>query len=490
MSASVKTDSAGGLTGKGGCGPGGHRNLALRHLVQRGAAGTVPGTMGFSVPRCPVSLAPVPGFPSGTAAGPGQVDGPAWARERVAAALERIAPLAAARTAGVAPRLQRVLDAFAAERLGTQHFASVSGYGHGDMGREVLDRVFARVLQAEAAAVRLQFVSGTHAITAALFGVLRPGDRLLAVTGRPYDTLEEVIGLRGSGQGSLAEFGIRYDELPLTAAGAVDEAGLEEALALPTRMVLIQRSCGYSWRPSLAVAEIGRLAERVKRRQPDCVVFVDNCYGELVQDQEPTAVGADLIAGSLIKNLGGTIAPTGGYVAGRAELVEQACCRLTAPGIGSEGGTGFDLHRLLFQGLFLAPQMVSEALIGADLVAEVFAGLGYPVHPAPGGPRSDVIQAVRFGDPELLKSVCRAFQSASPVGAYLDPVPAPMPGYASELVMAGGTFIDGSTSEFSADAPLREPYVLYAQGGSHHAHVGLALERALTALAARAASGT
>jgi cystathionine beta-lyase family protein involved in aluminum resistance len=400
----------------------------------------------------------------------------------IEAALERIGPVAAARTASVRPRLGRVLEAFAAERLGVHHFASVSGYGHGDAGRETLDRVYARVLQAEAAAVRLQFVSGTHAIAAALFGVLRPGDRLLALTGRPYDTLEEVIGLRGAGQGSLREFGITYDELPLTAAGAVDEERLEEALAPPTRMVLIQRSCGYSWRPSLGVAEIGRLCERVKRLRPACLCFVDNCYGELVQEQEPTAVGADLIAGSLIKNPGGTLAPTGGYVAGRRDLVEQACCRLTAPGIGSEGGTGFDLHRLLFQGLFLAPQMVAEALIGAELVARVFADLGHAVNPAPGTARADVIQAVRLGAPEPLQRICRAFQAASPVGSYLDPVPAPMPGYAADLVMAGGTFIDGSTSEFSADAPLREPWVLYVQGGSHHAQVALALERALAAL--------
>jgi cystathionine beta-lyase family protein involved in aluminum resistance len=404
----------------------------------------------------------------------------------VAAGLERIAPLAAARTTAVRPQVQRVLDAFAAERVGVHHFSSVSGYGHGDLGREVLDRVVARVLGAEAAAVRLQFVSGTHAIAAALFGVLRPGDRLLALTGRPYDTLEEVIGLRGHGQGSLAEFGIHYDELPLTAAGLVDEVGLEQALARPTRMVLIQRSCGYSWRPSLTVATIGRLIAQVKALQPDCVCFVDNCYGELVEAQEPTAVGADLIAGSLIKNLGGTIAPTGGYVAGRAALVEQACCRLTAPGIGGEGGTSFDLNRLLFQGLFLAPQMVAEALIGAELVAAVFAGLGFAVHPQPGDPRSDVIQAVRLGTPERLKTVCRAFQAASPVGSYLDPVPAPMPGYASELVMAGGTFIDGSTSEFSADGPLREPFVLYVQGGTHHQHLAIALERALVTLASTA----
>ena len=390
--------------------------------------------------------------------------------------------MAEQRTAGVSVRLEKVLNAFAAERVGTQHFASVSGYGHGDQGREVLDRVFARVLGAEAAAVRLQFVSGTHAIAAALFGVLRPGERMLSITGRPYDTLEEVIGLRGEGQGSLRDFGVQYEELPLLDSGAVDEAALDTALEIPRQLVLIQRSCGYSWRPSLSIHTIERLCERIHARQPDCVCFVDNCYGELVEEREPPEVGADLVAGSLIKNLGGTIAPAGGYVAGRASLVEQACCRLTAPGIGSEGGSGFDLHRLLLQGLFLAPQMVAEALIGADLVAAVFADLGYPVQPSAGEPRSDLIQAVQIGNPDALKLICRAFQGISPVGSYLDPVPAPMPGYASDLVMAGGTFIDGSTSEFSADAPLREPFNLYVQGGTHRAHVELALVRALCAL--------
>ena len=409
-------------------------------------------------------------------------EGSAAARAFVASVARGLQPLAAVRTEQVQQRLERVLAALAAERVGTQHFASLTGYGHGDQGREVVDRVFARVLGAEAAAVRMQFVSGTHAIAAALFGVLRPGDRLLSITGRPYDTLEEVIGLRDPGQGSLAEFGVSYQEIELQADGSVDTTAVEQALERPCRMVLIQRSCGYSWRPSIPVAEIGRLCELIHGRQPECVVFVDNCYGELVQEQEPTQVGADLIAGSLIKNLGGTIAPTGGYVAGRASLVEQACCRLTAPGIGREGGTGFDLQRLVLQGLFLAPQMVAEALIGADLVAGVFQRLGFAVNPAPGADRSDLIQAVRLGSPEALKLVCRAFQACSPVGAYLDPVPASMPGYASDLVMAGGTFIDGSTSEFSADAPLREPYILYVQGGTHRAHVQLALTRALAVL--------
>ena len=402
----------------------------------------------------------------------------AW--DAVAAAQAQLEAAAKQRTAAVQPQLAKVLAAFQAEKLGSHHFASVNGYGHNDQGRDTLDRVFARVLGAERAAVRLQFVSGTHAIAAALFGVLRPGDRLLSITGRPYDTLEEVIGIRGSGQGSLAEFGIQYSELALTGEGHVDELGLSDALSLPTRMVLIQRSCGYSWRPSLSVAQIGRLVEQLKTIQPGVLVFVDNCYGELVEFEEPTAVGADLIAGSLIKNLGGTIVPSGAYVAGVAELVEQACCRLTAPGIGSAGGSGFDLHRLLFQGLFLAPQMVAEALINADLIAQVFSNQALEVQPLAGAARSDVIQAVKFGDPRALQVVCNAFQSCSPVESYLKPVPAPMPGYASELLMAGGSFIYGSTSEFSADAPLREPYVLFSQGGTHRSHGALALAAALT----------
>ena len=402
----------------------------------------------------------------------------AW--DAVAAAQAQLEAAAKQRTAAVQPQLAKVLAAFQAEKLGSHHFASVNGYGHNDQGRDTLDRVFARVLGAERAAVRLQFVSGTHAIAAALFGVLRPGDRLLSITGRPYDTLEEVIGIRGSGQGSLAEFGIQYSELALTGEGHVDELGLSDALSQPTRMVLVQRSCGYSWRPSLSVAQIGRLVEQLKTIQPGVLVFVDNCYGELVEFEEPTAVGADLIAGSLIKNLGGTIVPSGAYVAGVAELVEQACCRLTAPGIGSAGGSGFDLHRLLFQGLFLAPQMVAEALINADLIAQVFSNQALEVQPLAGAARSDVIQAVKFGDPRALQVVCNAFQSCSPVESYLKPVPAPMPGYASELLMAGGSFVDGSTSEFSADAPLREPYVLFSQGGTHRSHGALALAAALT----------
>lgn len=358
----------------------------------------------------------------------------------------------------------------------------MSGYGHDDLGRQVLDQVFAELMGAEAAAVRVQFVSGTHAIAACLYGVLRPGDELLAVAGAPYDTLEEVIGLREPGQGSLAEFGITYRQLDLTPQGHIDWQTLATAILPKTRLVLIQRSCGYSWRSSLSLADIQRIVELVKAQNPDTICFVDNCYGEFVETQEPPAVGADLVAGSLIKNPGGTIVTAGGYVAGRAELVEQATCRLTAPGIGSEGGATFDQNRLLFQGLFLAPQMVGEALKGNHLTAQVFQQLGYPVNPLPQAPRRDVIQAVKLGSPEKLIAFCRAIQKYSPVGSYLDPIPAPMPGYESQLVMAGGTFIDGSTSEFSADGPLREPYVVFCQGGTHWTHVAIALEAAIDAI--------
>ncbi|MGB8698725.1 MAG: methionine gamma-lyase family protein [Thermosynechococcaceae cyanobacterium] len=382
----------------------------------------------------------------------------------------------------VKKNLHKVLDAFRDHRVGSHHFTSVSGYGHDDLGRETLDRVFAQVMGAEAAAVRVQFVSGTHAIACALFGILRPGDEMVAVAGAPYDTLEEVIGLRGQGQGSLRDFGVTYRQLDLTPAGLIDWDALTQALSPQTRLVHIQRSCGYAWRPSLSLADIAQIVDRVKRHNPNILCFVDNCYGEFIETQEPTAVGADLMAGSLIKNPGGTIATAGGYVAGRTDLVEAACYRLTSPGIGRHGGATFDQHRLLFQGLFLAPQMVGEAMKGNHLVAHVFQQLGYPVNPLPEAPRRDVIQAIRLGSPQKLKAFCRAIQQHSPVGAYLDPVPAEMPGYESELVMAGGTFIDGSTSEFSADGPLREPYIVFCQGGTHWTHVAIALEAAVAAV--------
>ena len=379
----------------------------------------------------------------------------------------------------VKQNLKKVLTAFRDNRLGVQHFASVTGYGHDDLGRETLDQVFAQIMQAEAAAVRVQFVSGTHAIACALYGVLRPGDEILAVAGRPYDTLEEVIGLRGDNQGSLKDFQIDYRQLDLTAKGTIDWQGLNTAVTSKTRLVLIQRSCGYSWRQSLSIEDIQRIVEMVKQQNPHTVCFVDNCYGEFVTDLEPTAVGVDLMAGSLIKNPGGTIVTAGGYVAGRAELVEAAACRLTAPGIGSSGGATFAQNRLMFQGLFLAPQMVGEAIKGSHLIAYVFEQLGYPVNPLPFESRRDIIQAVQLGSPEKLFAFCRAIQQHSPVDSYVEPVPGEMPGYASQLVMAGGTFVDGSTSEFSADGPLREPYIAFCQGGTHWTHIAIALETAI-----------
>jgi cystathionine beta-lyase family protein involved in aluminum resistance len=404
------------------------------------------------------------------------------ANTQLQAAEKALHPIFSKIDAQVKKNLHKVLQSFRDHRVGTHHFTSVSGYGHDDLGRQTLDQVFAQIMGAEAAAVRVQFVSGTHAIACALFGVLRPGDEMLAVVGAPYDTLEEVIGLRGEGQGSLADFGVHYRQLDLAPSGEMDWEGLATAVKPQTKLVHIQRSCGYAWRPSLSIADIEKIVRVVKQQNPDTVCFVDNCYGEFIESQEPAEVGADLMAGSLIKNPGGTIVTAGGYVAGRNDLVEAACYRLTSPGIGSHGGATFEQHRLLFQGLFLAPQMVGEAMKGCHLAGHVFQQLGYPVNPLPDEPRRDIIQAIQLGSPEKLKAFCRAIQQNSPVGSYLDPVPAEMPGYESELVMAGGTFIDGSTSEFSADGPLREPYIVFCQGGTHWTHVAIALEAALEAV--------
>ena len=382
----------------------------------------------------------------------------------------------------VKQNLVKVLAAFRAHRVGPHHFASVSGYGHDDLGRDTLDRVFAQIVGAEAAAVRVQFVSGTHAIACALFGVLRPGDEMLAIAGAPYDTLEEVIGTRGSAQGSLKEFGVCYRELSLTQAGEVDFDRVASSISEKTKLVLIQRSCGYSWRPSLSIRNINKIIHLVKQQNINAICFVDNCYGEFTDLEEPTAVGADLMAGSLIKNPGGTIATTGGYVAGKAALVEAAACRLTAPGIGTSGGATLGEGRLMYQGLFLAPQMVGEAMKGNYLIAKTFAALGYEVHPPASAPQREVIQAVKLGTEEKLIAFCQAIQKHSPIESYVSPVPSEMPGYSDRLVMAGGSFIDGSTSELSADGPLREPYVVYCQGGTHWTHVAIAIEAAAAAV--------
>jgi Cystathionine beta-lyase family protein involved in aluminum resistance len=394
-------------------------------------------------------------------------------RTAVTEAIADLSPIFAQIDIQIKNHLDRVLQAFRQHKVGQHHFASVSGYGHNDLGRETLDRVFAQIVGAESAGVRVQFVSGTHAIACCLFGILRPGDELLAVAGKPYDTLQAIITRE---RGCLAEFGITYRELALTETGEIDWEALPTALRPETKMVFIQRSCGYSWRPSLSIRDIARLVATVKQQKADIICCVDNCYGEFVEDSEPTAVGADIMAGSLIKNPGGTVVTAGGYVAGRRDLVEMALERLTAPGIGSSGGATFQQNRLLFQGLFLAPQMVGAALKNSHLAACFFAGLGYRVNPLPFMPRYDVIQAIELGSPEKLIAFCRHLQQYSPVDSFVEPVPATMPGYDCELIMAGGTFIDGSTAELSADAPLRPPYVLFLQGGTHWTHLAIALE--------------
>ena len=373
-------------------------------------------------------------------------------------------------------RLDEILKIFKEEKVSTSHFAQSTGIGHDDISRQKIDDVFARFFLAKKAAVRVQFVSGTHAISSVLYGLLRPGDLMLSITGSPYDTLEEVIGIRGGGKGSLLEFGVQYKQINIFEKIDTFEEILEDFFKNNScKLVFIQKSCCYSWTKSLTNCQIQKVCGLIHSFDPKCICFVDNCYGELVEDSEPISKGANIIAGSLIKNLGGTIVPTGGYVAGDSDLVEMACCRLTSPGIGSYAGINFGLGRLILQGLFLAPQMVHESLKGADLVSAVFKKLGFKVLPEPAAYRSDIIQSVRLNNPYLIQKVCQSFQNSSPVDSFLSVVPSPMNGYDSKLLMAGGTFIEGSTSEFSADAPLRDPYNIFVQGGSHIAHIKIVL---------------
>lgn len=379
----------------------------------------------------------------------------------------------------------RVFKAFQNARVGSHFFAGCTGYGHDEAGgREGLDQAFAEIFGAESAIVRSQFFSGTHAITCALFAMLRPGDELLAVAGAPYDTLEEVIGKRDcDGLGSLKDFGVNYRELPLAEDGGLDWEGLASAVSPQTRCALIQRSCGYSWRRSLSVKEIGKAIKMIKLQNPNCLVMVDNCYGEFVDTIEPPMVGADLIAGSLIKNPGGTIAPCGGYVAGRAKWVKAAAARLSAPGLGIDcGSTPGDIMRAFFQGLFLSPQMVGEAIKGSLLIAEVMATKGFKVQPLPRLRRNDTVQAVQLGNRERLIAFCEAVQRSSPVSSFTKPVAGATPGYASEVIFADGTFIDGSTSELSCDGPLREPFAVFCQGGTHWTQWGLILGEVLKSI--------
>lgn len=376
---------------------------------------------------------------------------------------------------------QRVLEAFIRHRVGEEHFSSVTGYGHDDMGREVTDAVFADAFEAEAALVRVQMVSGTHAIAVALNGCLFAGDTILSMTGRPYDTLEEVIGLRGNNPQSLRNKGVQYQEINLIKNGVVDfhNTWREEALIKKAKVAYIQRSRGYSLRPSLPVADIANIVKMVKAINPNIIVLVDNCYGEFTEAHEPTAVGADLIAGSLIKNPGGGIVPAGGYVAGRRALVESCAAVLTCPGVGKEGGYTFDLTRIILQGLFMAPGVVKEALKGMTLAANLFESFGYSTMPSWQSLRSDIIQVIHLEKPENLVNFCQVLQRVSPINSAITPIPSQVPGYGVEVVMAGGTFIEGSTIELSADGPLRPPYTVFLQGGLTYAHTRYAMSKIL-----------
>lgn len=377
---------------------------------------------------------------------------------------------------------EKVLNAFVENRVAPEHFYTVSGYGHDDLGREVLDKVFAQVFKAEKALVRIHFASGTHTLACALFGNLRHGDKLLSAVGTPYDTMQEVIGTMGDEEtrrSSLIGNGVLYDEVPLINGMDVDFEKLEKMVDSSTTMVLIQRSKGYSTRKSLTIETIERICKIVKSKNPNCICFVDNCYGEFVDTKEPLEVGADLIGGSLIKNPGGGIVEAGGYIAGKELYVERAANRLTAPGIGSEGGAMLNQHRLIFQGLFMAPSVVSEAVKGAVLASKIFDEIGFDSSPKYNEKRTDIIQNITFGSPEPLEHFCRTIQSLSPVNGYVTPIPEYIPGYEDQVIMAGGTFVEGSTIELSADGPMRAPYVAYMQGGLNYAHVKIALEKIL-----------
>ena len=377
---------------------------------------------------------------------------------------------------------KRVLRAFQDNRISDYHLVGTTGYGYGDLGRDAVEGVFARVFRGEEALVRPNLVSGTHAIAACLFGLLKPGDELISAVGRPYDTLCQVIGIEGNAPGNLMEMGIVYREVPLTEEGGPDLAALERAITKKTRLVLIQRSRGYAWRPALRVSQIADIVRRVKNVRRDIVCFVDNCYGEFVEEYEPLEAGADLIAGSLIKNPGGTLAPSGGYIVGRGEYIDRIAARVTAPAIGARVGPMLHLTPVILQGLFLAPHIVGEILQGLSLVAKVFADLGFPTEPSWQDPRGDAVQAIRLSCPERLTAFCRGIQKAGPVNSYVTPEPSGMPGYEDQIIMAGGTFVQGSSSELSADGPLRPPYIVYVQGGMSKEHIELGLMSAFREL--------
>ncbi|ULO09989.1 methionine gamma-lyase family protein [Paenibacillus sp. 19GGS1-52] len=376
----------------------------------------------------------------------------------------------------------KVIEAFQQHQVSDFHFAGSTGYAYNDRGREVLDLVYADVFGAEAALVRPHFASGTHTISTALFGVLRPGDELLYITGRPYDTLHKVVGKSGDGTGSLADFGITYREVALTAEGKVDWAEVALSIHAQTKVIGIQRSRGYDWRSSFSIAEIGEMTSQVKALKPDVIVFVDNCYGEFTEELEPPQVGADLVAGSLIKNPGGGIAETGGYICGRRDLVELSAYRLTAPGIGAEVGAMLGTTRGIYQGLFMAPHTVGQAVKGSIFAAAVFERCGFTTKPAWYEPRTDLIQAVAFDGPEHLIAFVQGIQRAAAVDSHVVPEPWDMPGYEHPVIMAAGTFIQGGSLELSADAPIRAPYIGYMQGGLTYSHVKYGVLMALQSM--------
>ena len=376
----------------------------------------------------------------------------------------------------------KVLDAFQKNRISDSHFNWTTGYGYNDMGREALEKVYADIFRTEAALVRPIIVNGTHALTLTLMGVLRPGDELIYCTGAPYDTLEEVIGIRGEGKGSLKEYGVTYREIPLTDQGTIDLEALKDAVGPKTRMVSIQRATGYGWRKAITLDEIEECAALVKSINPKIVTMADNCYGEFLETKEPTQVGIDVLAGSLIKNPGGGIALSGGYIAGRKDLIDTISYRMTSPGIGGECGLMFDQTRTMLQGLFLAPKTVNGAVKGAVLCGKVFEKLGYEICPKAEDIRSDIIQAVKLKAPEAVTTFCEGIQAAAPIDAHLTPVPWEMPGYEDPVIMAAGAFIQGSSIELSADAPIREPYIVYFQGGLTYEHSKFGVIKALQSL--------
>ncbi len=378
---------------------------------------------------------------------------------------------------------RKVMEAFQNHRVSDACFAGTTGYGYDDLGRETLDKIYAEVFGTEAALVRIQFVNGTHALTAAMFALAGPGQKILALTGTPYDTLRTAIGISGDAFGSLKFYGVGYGQVDLAPDGGPDYAAIAEAVKDETVAgVMIQRSRGYEDRKALSVGEIGRIVETVKAVNPAIRVMVDNCYGEFIDTVEPGDVGADLVVGSLIKNPGGGIAPTGAYIAGRSELVERAAARLTTPGIGGECGSTLGNNRLLFQGLFMAPHIVAQALKTACFCAAMMDEFGIESSPGALDERSDIIQMVKLGSPEKMKRFCLGIQAGAPVDSYVTPEPWAMPGYDCEVIMAAGAFIQGSSIELSADGPIREPYTVYMQGGLTYESGKLGIMMAVSAM--------